>query len=135
MIWTAFVVFVLAMLAIDLGLHRSSQAMTMREAAAWSAVWVGLAIGFDVLVWATMGAEPAIAFATGYVIEKSLSVDNLFVFLVIFGALGIGPEHQRRVLFWGILSALVLRAAMVFAGLELLERFHWLLYLFGGFLI
>lgn len=136
MSWIAFLAFVVAMLAIDLGVfHRSGRATTMRDAAMWSAVWVGLAIAFDVLVWVTMGAEPAIAFATGYAIEKSLSVDNLFVFLVVFGALRIGPEHQRRVLFWGILSALVLRGAMIFAGLELLERFHWLIYLFGGFLV
>lgn len=133
--WAAFIAFVIAMLAVDLGLfHRSARAVSAREAAAWSAVWIALAGCFAGLLWATMGSEPALLFATGYVIEKSLSVDNLFVFVVIFGALKIGPEHQHRILFWGILSALVLRAIMIFAGIELLERFHWLIYVFGAFL-
>ncbi|AKF04982.1 Integral membrane protein TerC [Sandaracinus amylolyticus] len=134
--WLAFFAFVVAMLALDLGvLHRSTRTVSMREAARWSAIWVGLAIGFDLLVWATLGAGPALDFATAYVIEKSLSVDNLFVFLVVFGALRIGPEHQHRVLFWGILGALVMRGAMIAAGLELLSRFHWLIYVFGGVLV
>jgi tellurite resistance protein TerC len=135
-LWALFIVFVLAMLALDLGVfHRKAHAVGFKEAAIWSGVWVGLALLFNVGMWWKFGAQPATEFLTGYLIEKSLSVDNIFVFVVIFGALGIPPLYQHRVLFWGILTALVLRAAMILAGTALLARFHWLIYVFGAFLV
>jgi len=135
-LWTGFVVFVLVMLALDLGVfHRKAHAIGTREALVWSAVWVTLALVFNLGVWALFGPDRGLEFFTGYLIEKSLSVDNIFVFVVIFAALGIPAHLQHRVLFWGILSALVLRAAMIFAGAAMLAKFHWLIYVFGAFLI
>jgi tellurite resistance protein TerC len=134
--WAGFLGFVLAMLALDLGVfHRKDHVVRPREALGWSAAWVALALAFGAFLWARDGSEPALQYLTGYVIEKSLSVDNIFVFVVIFGALGIPPLYQHRVLFWGILSALVLRGAMIAAGAALLHRFHWVIYVFGGFLV
>jgi TerC family integral membrane protein len=134
--WGGFIAFVVAMLALDLGVfHRREHVVRAREALAWSAVWIALAGAFGALVWATQGAGPGLEFLTGYVIEKSLSVDNIFVFVVLFGALGIPPIHQHRVLFWGIVSALVLRGAMIWGGAALLQRFHAVIYLFGAFLV
>jgi len=136
MLWAGFVAFVLAMLAVDLGVfHRKAHVVGVKEALAWSGVWVGLALVFNLGVWHWFGAERGLEFLTGYLIEKSLSIDNVFVFVVIFGALGIPALYQHRVLFWGIVSALAMRAAMIFAGSALLSRFHWLIYLFGGFLV
>jgi tellurite resistance protein TerC len=124
------------MLALDLGVfHRKAHAVGVREALAWSVVWIGLALVFNAGVWSYFGPERGLEFLTGYLIEKSLSVDNIFVFVVIFSALGIPALYQHRVLFWGILTALVLRAVMIFAGTALLARFHWLIYVFGAFLI
>ena len=135
-LWGGFVFFVLAMLALDLGVfHRKSHAVGFKEAAAWSAVWVALALVFAGGVWWRFGAVPGMEFLTGYLIEKTLSVDNIFVFVIIFSSLSIPALYQHRVLFWGILSALVLRAVMIFAGAAALERFHWLIYVFGAFLI
>lgn len=135
-LWAGFILFVMAMLALDLGVfHRKAHAVKFKEALGWSAVWVSLALLFNAGIWWKFGTEPAVQFLTGYLIEKSLSVDNIFVFVVIFGAMRTPAEHQHRVLFWGILSALVLRAAMIFAGVAMLERFHWLIYVFGAFLI
>ncbi len=134
--WAAFGAFVVAMLAIDLGVfHRRDHEIRAREALAWSGVWVALALGFAGYVWIRHGAGPGLEFLTGYVIEKSLSVDNLFVFVVVFGALGIPALYQHRVLFWGILTALVLRGGMIAAGSALLARFHWIVYVFGAFLV
>ena len=134
--WVAFNAFVLCMLALDLGVfHRNAHVVSLREAGAWSAVWVALALAFNAGIYVVWGAQPALEFLTGYLIEKSLSVDNIFIFVVIFGAMRIPALYQHRVLFWGILSALVLRAAMIFAGVALLERFHWLIYVFGLFLL
>ncbi len=136
LLWIGFLVFVIAMLAIDLGVfHRKAHAVGAREALAWSSVWIALALIFNVGVWQVFGAQRGVEFLTGYVIEKSLSIDNIFVFVVIFSALGIPALYQHRVLFWGILSALLLRAGMIFAGTALLSRFHWLIYVFGGFLV
>jgi len=136
MLWAGFIAFVLAMLAVDLGVfHRKAHVVGVREALAWSGVWVGLALLFNLGVWHWFGAERGLEFLTGYLIEKSLSIDNVFVFVVIFGALGIPALYQHRVLFWGIVSALGMRAAMIFAGSALLSRFHWLIYLFGAFLV
>jgi len=135
-LWLGFLAFVLAMLALDLGVfHRKAHVIGFKEAAGWSVVWVTLALGFNALVTWRFGSERGLEFLTGYLIEKSLSVDNIFVFVVVFGALGIPPLYQHRVLFWGILSALVLRAAMIFAGSAMLARFHWLIYVFGVFLV
>jgi tellurite resistance protein TerC len=135
-LWGGFVAFVLAMLALDLGVfHRKAHVVGFREALGWSAAWIGLALLFNAFVAWRFGPQAGIEFLTGYLIEKSLSVDNIFVFLVIFSGLGIPLQSQHRVLFWGILSALVLRALMIFAGAALLARFHWLIYVFGAFLV
>ena len=135
-LWIGFIAFVLAMLAIDLGIfHRKSHVIGIREAAAWSCVWVALSLLFNAGVWWKFGSVRGTEFLTGYLIEKSLSVDNIFVFVIIFSALGIPAIYQHRVLFWGILSALLMRAGMIFAGAALLARFHWLMYAFGAFLI
>ena len=135
-LWIGFVAFVLAMLAVDLGIfHKKSHVVGVKEALVWSAVWIGLALTFNLGVWVLFGPERGVEFLTGYLIEKSLSIDNIFVFVIIFAALGIPAVHQHRVLFWGIVSALVMRAAMIFGGAALLAKFHWLIYVFGGFLI
>lgn len=134
--WGGFGVFVLAMLALDLGVfHRSSHTVSMREALTWSAVWIGLAAGFNALVWWQRGAEAGLEFLAGYLVEKSLSVDNLFVFVLLFGAFRVPPAYQHKLLFWGVLGALVMRAGFIFAGIELLKQFHWVIYLFGGILL
>ncbi len=135
-LWAGFTGFVVLMLALDLGVfHRKAHVVGFREALSWSAVWVALALLFGAGVWWKFGPDRGLEYLTGYLIEKSLSVDNIFVFVVIFASLGIPAIHQHRVLFWGILSALVLRAGMIFAGTALLERFHWLIYVFGAFLV
>src|SRR5262245_53319762 len=124
------------MLALDLGVfHHRARAVGTREALLWSGVWVALALAFGAGIWRAWGSELGLEFLTGWLIEKSLSVDNLFVFAIVFGSLGIPAIHQHRVLFWGILSALVLRALMIFAGAAMLGRFHWLVYVFGAFLV
>lgn len=134
--WLGFLAFVLAMLALDLGVfHRSPHAVKVKEALIWSVVWMGLAACFGVLVYFLFGQERALEFAAGYVIEKALSVDNLFVFVVIFSAFKVPQQSQHRVLFWGVLGALVMRAVFIAAGSALLLRFHWLIYLFGAFLV
>jgi tellurite resistance protein TerC len=134
--WAAFGVLVLGVLVLDLGVfHRKEHVVRTREALAWTGVWVGLALAFAAYVWLRHGSVTGLEFLTGYVIEESLSVDNMFVFVVIFGSLAIPPIHQHRVLFWGILTAVFLRGAMIAGGLALLERFHWIVYVFGGFLV
>jgi len=135
-LWAGFLGFVLLMLALDLGVfHRRAHEVSLREAALWSSVWVGLSFVFAAGVWQQFGADRALEFTTGYLIEKALSVDNIFVFVVVFGAFGIPALYQHRVLFWGILGALAMRAAFIFAGTALLQRFHWTIYLFGGLLL
>jgi len=134
--WLGFGLFVLVMLALDLGVfHRKAHAVSMKEALGWSLVWVGLSACFGVLVYVGFGRERALEFAAGYLLEKSLSVDNLFVFVVLFSAFRIPAASQHRVLFWGVLGALVMRALFIAAGSALLTRFHWLMYGFGGFLL
>jgi tellurite resistance protein TerC len=134
--WVGFLGFVLAMLALDLGVfNRKDHVIRPREALGWSALWIALALAFGAFVWVRSGREPGLEYLTGYVIEKSLSVDNIFVFVVIFGALGIPAAYQHRVLFWGIVTALVLRGAMIASGAALLHRFHWVIYVFGAFLV
>ncbi|HXG50973.1 MAG TPA: TerC family protein [candidate division Zixibacteria bacterium] len=135
-LWTGFNIFVLGMLALDLGVfHRKAHVVSMREAALWSAVWIALALVFNVGIYLFWGRDPALEFFTGYVIEKSLSVDNLFVFLMIFHYFATPAEYQHRILFWGIVGALIMRAIFIVAGASLLENFHWTIYVFGGFLI
>jgi tellurite resistance protein TerC len=135
-LWVIFNVFVLGILAVDLlVLHRKAHTVSLREALAWSCVWVSLALAFGVGIYVIQGGEKALEFLTGYVIEWSLSVDNLFVFLVIFSYFSVPPIYQHRVLFWGILGALVLRALFIATGTALLANFHWMIYVFGAFLI
>lgn len=135
-LWIAFNVFVLGMLALDLGVfHRKAHAVSLREALIWSCVWVSLALLFGVGVYFVRGGENALEFVTGYLIEWSLSVDNLFVFLVIFSYFAVPAMYQHRVLFWGILGALVLRALFIATGTALLSKFHWMIYVFGVFLV
>ena len=134
--WVGFNVFILAMLALDLGVfHRKSHEISVREAAVWSGVWITLALIFNAGIYFFLGPEPGIQFFTGYVIEKSLSVDNIFVIALIFGFFAVPKLYQHRVLFWGILGALVMRAAFIAAGTALLTRFHWIIYIFGVFLL
>jgi tellurite resistance protein TerC len=135
-LWIGFIAFVLVMLALDLGVfNRKDHVVGFKEAALWSCVWVALSLVFNAGLFWYFGQEHGIEFLTGYLIEKSLSVDNIFVFIVIFSSLSVPPIYQHRVLYWGILSALVMRAAMIFAGVAMLQRFHWLIYVFGVFLI
>jgi tellurite resistance protein TerC len=130
------VALVLAFLALDLGVfHRRDAPVSIRNALAWTVVWVAVSLAFNALLWWRFGGPKAAEFLTGYLLEKSLSVDNLFVFLVIFSTLRIPLHLQHRVLFWGIVGALVLRAAMILTGTALLQRFHWLIYVFGAFLV
>ena len=134
--WIAFNAFVLGMLAIDLGIfHRNAHEVTVREASIWSAVWVGLALTFNVGLYVAWGAEPALQFLAGYLIEKSLSVDNIFVFVMVFSYFAVPAKYQHRVLFWGILGALVMRGLFIAVGAYMLEQFHWVMYLFGAILV
>jgi tellurite resistance protein TerC len=134
--WIGFNVFVLIMLALDLGVfHRKSKEISVKEAFLWTGFWILLAFVFNIIVYYTQGTEKAFEFFTGYLIEKSLSVDNIFVIILIFSYFQVPAAHQHKVLFWGILGALVMRGAFIFAGVELIARFHWLIYIFGGFLI
>jgi tellurite resistance protein TerC len=135
-LWAGFVAFVLAMLALDLGVfHRKAHEVGLREAAIWSAVWISLAVLFNVGVYRWFGAERGLEFTTGYLIEKALAVDNIFVFYAIFAYFAVPAAYQHRVLFWGILGALVMRALFIFAGAALLQQFHWLMYVFGAVLV
>jgi len=135
-LWIGFTVFVLGMLALDLGVfHRDAHQLRVREALGWTAVWISLALLFNLGVYFWFGSELALEFLTGYVIEKALSVDNIFVFLVIFSAFSVPAKLQHRALFWGVLGALITRAIFIVLGAALLHRFHWVAYLFGAFLI
>jgi tellurite resistance protein TerC len=135
-LWLGFIAFVLAMLALDLGLfHRKAHVVGLRESLGWTGLWIALSLVFGAGLWWRFGADAGLEFLTGYLIEKSLSIDNLFVFILVFAALGIPSHLQHRVLFWGVVTALVLRAGMIFAGAALLARFHWLAYAMGGFLV
>jgi tellurite resistance protein TerC len=134
--WILFNVFVVAMLVLDLGVfHRKSHTVKYREALIWSVVWIALALIFAVVIYFWHGRTPSLEFVTGYVIELSLSVDNLFVFLLIFRYFQVPPGHQHKVLFWGILGALIMRAIFIAAGVGLIQRFHWVVYVFGAFLV
>jgi len=135
-LWVVFNIFVLGMLALDLGIfHRKAHVIKIKEALVWSAVWITLALLFNLGIYLWRGPETALEFLTGYLIEKSLSVDNIFVFLLIFSYFGVPPLYQHKVLFWGILGALIMRAVFIAAGITLIEKFHWTIYIFGAFLI
>lgn len=134
--WIGFNVFVLLMLALDLGVfHKNSHEVTFREAITWSTVWIGLALLFNAGIWYFMNEIKAIEFLTGYIVEKSLSVDNIFVFVLIFSAFQVPAIYQHRVLFWGVFGALIMRAVFIFAGISLITKFHWIIYVFGVFLV
>jgi len=135
LLFIGFGLLMVIMLAIDLGMNRTAHQVSFRQALIWSTVWVLLALAFNAGIYLTLGQTKALEFLTGYIIEKSLSVDNLFVFIMIFSYFKIRGEHQARILKWGIIGALVLRAIFIFVGIELLTAFHWLFYLFGGLLI
>ncbi len=135
-LWIGFGVFVLAMLALDLGVfHRKTHTVGMKEALTWSGVWIALALLFNAGIWYWRGPEQGLTFLTGYVVELSLSVDNLFVFLLIFGYFKVPAQYQHKVLFWGILGALAMRAVFIGAGIALIQQFHWIIYVFGGVLV
>jgi len=133
--WIAFVAFIIGMLGVDLFLHRDHHAVSVREAATWSLVWVVMGTSFGGVIWWLEGGTLATEYITGYLIEKSLSVDNIFVFALIFSYFAVPLKFQHNVLFWGIFGALVFRAIFIFAGVALLDRFHWMIYVFGAFLI
>jgi tellurite resistance protein TerC len=136
LLWVAFNLFVLIALALDLGVfHRKAHKIGIREAAFWSVVWIGLALGFGFFVWHWFGSQRGLEYLTGYVIEKALSIDNLFVFLVIFRSFQVDERVQHRVLAWGILGALIMRGIMIAAGSVLISRFQWILPVFGIFLV
>lgn len=131
-----FTLFVLAMLALDLGVfHRRAHTVSIREATIWSVVWIVLSLSFNAGIYLMHGHQPALEFLTAYVLEKSLSMDNVFVFAVIFTYMGVPSIAQHKVLFWGVLGALVMRATFIAAGAALISRFHWILYIFGIFLL
>jgi tellurite resistance protein TerC len=135
-LWVGFNLFVMMMLAIDLGIfHRDAHEVSVREAGGWIAVWVSLSLTFGLGVTYFMGTTKGLEYYTGYLIEQALSVDNIFVFVLIFTYFGVPRQYQHRVLFWGILGALEMRGTMIGAGAYLVARFHWILYLFGAFLV
>jgi len=135
-LWIGFNAFVLAMLALDLGIfHRTAHVVTFKESITWTVIWVTLALLFNAGIWHVAGSQKALEFFTGYVIEKSLSVDNVFVFAMLFSYFAVPLLYQHKVLFWGILGALVMRATMIALGAALIAKFSWVIYLFGAFLI
>ena len=134
--WILFNVFVLVMLALDLGIfNRKSHVFSVKEALTWTLVWVFLALVFNAIIYFWRGQQKALEFFTGYLVEKALSVDNIFVFIMIFSYFSIPPQFQHKVLFWGIIGALILRVIFIFAGVALIEKFHFTIYLFGALLI
>jgi tellurite resistance protein TerC len=135
-LWAGFTLFILGMLALDLGVfHRKAHEVRLKEALAWSMVWVALALAFTWGVFHWFGPQRGLEFLTGYLIEKALAVDNIFVFLVLFSTFAVPTVYQHRVLFWGILGALVMRAVFILLGAALIARFHWVLYVFGAILV
>src|SRR3990170_594917 len=135
-LWIGFNIFVLLMLVLDLGVfHRGAKEIKVKDALIWTGVWIILSLMFNVFVFYQFGEDKAYEFLTGYLIEKSLSIDNIFVMMLIFSYFHIPAEYQHKVLFWGILGALVMRVCFILAGIELIHKFHWLIYIFGGFLI
>jgi tellurite resistance protein TerC len=136
LLWIIFSISVFVLLALDLGIfHRKSHEIGIKEAVVWSLIWLAVAVVFNIIVYLWHGQDTAMEFAAAYIVERSLSVENLFVFLLIFSYFKVPAAHQYRVLFWGILAALVLRAIFILTGITLIQTFHWLIYLFGAFLI
>lgn len=136
LLWTVFNVFIITMLIIDLAVfHKKDTEESIREALIWTGVWIALALVFGIGVYYYMGSQTALDYYTGYLIEKSLSVDNIFVFLLVFSYFNVPAKYQHKVLFWGIFGALVMRFFFIFAGVALIERFHWIIYIFGAFLV
>ena len=134
--WIAFILFVLVMLTLDLFVfHKKNTVVKVKQALLWSLFWIGIAVAFNFGIFFTVGKVKALEFLTGYLIEESLSVDNLFVFILIFGFFKIDPKYQHRVLFWGILGAIVMRGVFIFAGVALIQQFNWVMYIFGAFLV
>lgn len=135
-LWTGFNLFVLGMLALDLGVfHKKSHEIGVKEALTWTGVWIALSMLFNLFIYFYFDADKAFQFFTGYIIEKSLSVDNIFVIIMIFSYFNVPPSYQHKVLFWGILGALVMRVTFILVGIELIHKFHILIYIFGVFLI
>ena len=136
LLWFGFGSFVVLMLVLDLGVfHRSAHAVSIREALVWCVVWIGLALLFNLGIYLWKGPVKALEFLAGYLIEEALSVDNLFVFLLIFSYFRVDKRYQHRVLFWGILGAIIMRAIFIGMGVALIQRFHWIIYIFGAFLV
>ena len=130
--WAVFLLVVFVMLMVDLGVfHRKAHVLSMKEAAIWSTVWVVVALVFNAVVWVWLGHQKALEFFTGYLVEKALSADNIFVFAVLFNYFAVPPEYRHRVLFWGVLGAIVFRLTFILAGTALLKKFHWVIYIFG----
>jgi tellurite resistance protein TerC len=135
-VWAAFLAGVLGMLALDLGVfNRKAHVVGVKEAATWTAVWVTLGLAFAALIFMWQGQQKGVEWLTGYLIEYSLAVDNIFVFVLVFSAFAVPPQYRHRVLFWGILGALLMRGAMIAVGATLIQQFQWILYVFGGFLV
>ena len=136
LLWTVFSVFVLGMLALDLGVfNRKAHEVHFKEALAWSGIWVALSMVFNGWIYARFGSEKALEFLTGYLIEKALSVDNIFVFVILFASFAVPKIYQHRVLFWGVIGAILMRAIFIGLGAALVSRFHWIMYVFGAILI
>jgi len=134
--WVGFHILIFTILAIDLGIfNRKEHKVPVKEAITWSAVWITIALLFDLFIYFEFGKDKALEFLTGYVIEYSLSVDNIFVFILIFTYFAVPEKYQHKVLFWGILGAIVMRGIFIFAGVALINRFHWIILIFGGFLV
>jgi len=134
-LWIAFLLGVFLLLAIDLKISSRDTSATFKEALGWSIFWIVLSVGFGFFVWFNYGGEQGLEFFAGYLLEKSLSVDNLFVFVLLFKSFAIPPRYQHRVLFWGVLGAIVLRGTLIFAGVALVHRFHWIIAVFGAILV
>ena len=134
--WVVFNIFVILMLVLDLGIfHRKAHVIKIKEALVWSVAWIIIAVLFGLVVYLYRGQEAALEFLAGYLIEKTLSADNLFVFLLVFSYFGVSPIYEHKILFWGILGALITRAIFIAAGVALLQKFHWIIYIFGVFLV
>ncbi|HMS33884.1 MAG TPA: TerC family protein [Ignavibacteria bacterium] len=136
LLWILFNIFILLMLALDLGVfQRKTHAVSVKEALIWSAVWILLSLLFNLFIYHDLGKQKAIEYFTGYLIERSLSIDNIFVFVLLFSYFKVPPEYQHKVLFWGVIGALILRAALIGVGVVLIHQFAWIIYIFGGFLV
>lgn len=136
MLWGGFVLFIVLMLALDLGVfHKENHEIKLKEALMWTMFWVSLALIFNIGIYHFMGSEKALQFLTGYLIEESLSIDNVFVFMLIFSYFKVPPKYQHKILFWGILGAMLMRITFILSGILLIEKFHWIIFVFGGFLV